>query len=224
MNPNLIVFDMDGVLVDPTESFRRTVLEVVKHFCGRETTFERIVEIKNEGGYNDDADVALRIIRDFGADAERQAVADHGYKIFWGQNADGLIQQERWLPEEGLMERLAERARLAIFTGRGPRTANHSLSRFCPKIPFDPVVTSDLLENLKPAPDGLLRAVEAHPGSRPLYVGDNLDDARAARAAGAPFVGIAEAGLHQREELVALFEEQGAVAVIEHINQLESVL
>lgn len=224
MKRDLIIFDMDGVLVDPTESFRRAALEVVKRFSGRETTLERIIEIKNEGGYNDDADVALRIIRDFGADADRQQIVDYGYEVFWGANADGLIERERWLPADGLLERLAEAARLAIFTGRGNRTANHSLNRFCPHIGFEPVVTSNGLENLKPAPDGLLRILQAHPGARPVYVGDTIDDARSARAAGTPFVGIAERGLHRREDLVELFQAEGAVAVIEDVNQLESVL
>lgn len=224
MKPDLIIFDMDGVLVDPTESFRRTALEVVRKFSGRETTFERIVEIKNEGGYNDDADVALRIIRDFGADADRREIVDYGYEVFWGENADGLIERERWLPEEGLLERLSGLAKLAVFTGRGPRTANHSLDRFCPHIEFEPVVTSHGLENLKPAPDGLFRVLEGHAASRPLYVGDTIDDARSARAAGVPFVGIAEADLYRREELVRLFEAEYAVAVIESVNQLETVI
>ena len=55
---------MDGVLVDPTQSYRRALIETVRHFTGRPTTPERIIEIKNEGGYNSDDDLALRIIRD----------------------------------------------------------------------------------------------------------------------------------------------------------------
>ena len=224
MKPDLIIFDMDGVLVDPTESFRRAALEAVKHFSGQETTFERIVEIKNEGGYNDDADVALRIIRDHGADADRQEIVEWGFDVFWGENGEGLIQGERWLPADGLLERLAEQSALAIFTGRGRRTAGHSLGRFAPHIDFDPIVTSHGLENLKPAPDGVLRILDQHPGKRAVYVGDTIDDARAAKAAGTPFVGIAEAGLHRREDLVALFEAEDAIAVIEDVNQLESAL
>ena len=70
----VVVFDMDGVLVDPTESFRRVVIETVLHFTGRETTFARIAQIKNEGGYNDDADVALRIVEELGGKATRDAL------------------------------------------------------------------------------------------------------------------------------------------------------
>ncbi len=224
MSRRVIVFDMDGVLVDPAESFRRAALDAVKHFSGREAAAERIIEIKNEGGYNDDTDVALRIIREHGADAERQAIADFGYQIFWGENGDGLIERERWLVADGLLERLSATASLAIFTGRGPRTAGHTLGRFCPHVRFDPIVTSDGLENLKPAPDGLLRVVDAHPEAEIVYVGDNVDDARAARAAGVPFIGVAEPGVHRRDEILALFEEENARAVVRSVNELEAVL
>ena len=47
MSERVLVFDMDGVLVDPSESFRRTTVEVVKRFTGHETTFERIIEINS---------------------------------------------------------------------------------------------------------------------------------------------------------------------------------
>ena len=36
MNQPLIVFDMDGVLVDVTESYRESIAQTVKHFTGVE--------------------------------------------------------------------------------------------------------------------------------------------------------------------------------------------
>ena len=32
----LLIFDMDGVLVDVTESYRQTIIETVKQFTGRD--------------------------------------------------------------------------------------------------------------------------------------------------------------------------------------------
>ena len=74
-----------------------------------------------------------------------------------------------------------------MFTGRGTRTTTHSLGRFAAGIPFDPVITSRHVTNQKPAPDGLLEILARKPGADPLFVGDMVDDARAARAAGVPF-------------------------------------
>ena len=220
----LIVFDMDGVLVDPTESFRRTVIETVRHFSGRETTFERIAEIKNEGGYNDDTDVTLRILADFGHTVARAEVEAVGHRVFWGRDRDGLILAECPLTDEALLGRLAAAARLAIFTGRGPNTARHTLRRFYGSIEFAPVVTSDMPLALKPAPDGLLHILKAHPEAEPLYVGDTVDDARAARLAGVPFVGVAAPDAPLRAQTVALLRAEGARTVFESVGQLEEVL
>ena len=42
MRDQLIVFDVDGVLVDDTESYRETIIATVKHFTGREVTRELV--------------------------------------------------------------------------------------------------------------------------------------------------------------------------------------
>ena len=222
----LVVFDMDGVLVDPTESFRRVVIETVRHFTGgHETTFARIAQIKNEGGYNDDADVTLRIVTELGFETTRDEIEDLGNSLFWGDHErEGMIFNERWLVGDGVLERLSQRAKLAIFTGRGPRTARHTLGRFCPAVEFNPIVTSDLPLKLKPYPDGLLHILEQHPDAEPVYLGDTIDDARAARAAKVPFIGVAAADAPHRQDTIALFREEGARAIVESINEIEQAL
>ena len=54
MTQPLIVFDMDGVLVDVTESYRETIVQTVEHFTGMTITREQIQDYKNQGGWNDD--------------------------------------------------------------------------------------------------------------------------------------------------------------------------
>jgi len=55
-------------------------------------------------------------------------------------------------------------------------------------------------------------------------VGDTVDDARSAKAAGVPFVGIAAPGNPRYGELVELLRGEGAVAVLDDINSLEAVV
>ena len=62
MNQPLIVFDMDGVLVDVTESYRESIAQTVKHFTGVEVTREQIQDYKNQGGWNDDWKLTHHII------------------------------------------------------------------------------------------------------------------------------------------------------------------
>jgi phosphoglycolate phosphatase-like HAD superfamily hydrolase len=52
------------------------------------------------------------------------------------------------------------------------------------------------------------------------YVGDTVDDARASKAAGIPFIGIAARLNPRYEDLVRLLREEGAVAVLDDINGL----
>ena len=51
-----------------------------------------------------------------------------------------------------------------------------------------------------------------------------MDDAASARAASVPFIGIASPAGPRREELLSLFQAQGAAAVLENVNQLDTVL
>ena len=62
------------------------------------------------------------------------------------------------------------------------------------------------------------------PGSRLIYVGDTVDDARSASAAAVPFIGIAEPANPRRADLVRLFEAEHAVAILNNINELETAV
>lgn len=224
MTAQMLVFDMDGVLVDPTETFRRALIETVRYFAGVRMSQDEIVRIKNGGGYNDDSDIAMLAIRSAGALANPAEVREFGRALYWGQNGDGLIRNERWLARPGLLERLGEDRRLGIFTGRGAQSALHTLERFCPSVRFDPIVTHELVENRKPAPDGLLYIQRAVPGAEIVFVGDNVDDCRSARDADVRFIGIASSGTPRHGETRGLFEKLGAEAVLESVNDLEAIL
>jgi HAD superfamily phosphatase len=86
------------------------------------------------------------------------------------------------------------------------------------------VISADDVVNGKPAPDGLLEIAAATGERRMWYVGDTVDDARSAKAARVPFIGIASAATPRRAELESLFAAEGAVRVLEDINQLEGVI
>jgi HAD superfamily hydrolase (TIGR01548 family) len=222
-----IVFDMDGVLVDPERSYRQTVVETVAHFEGAAApriTLGEIEDYKNQGGYNNDWLLSQRILADRGVKVEYGTVIDQFNRIFFGSNHDGLIMHEQWLVADGLLERLSARHQLAVFTGRLDFEAALTLSRFAPGIAFVPRVCSDHVENPKPAPDGLFAIQKVLPGTRLIYIGDTVDDARPSRLAGVPFIGVAKHNHQRRAELIRLFEEEGAAAVIENVNEIEPAI
>lgn len=220
----MIVFDMDGVLVDPSETFRRALIETVWHFARVRMSQDDIVRIKNGGGFNDDSDIAIQAIREAGREATPAEVRAFGRELYWGTNADGLVRNERWLVRPGVLERLAGRYRLGIFTGRGLRSTYHTLQRFCPAIDFDPIITHEQVAQGKPAPDGLLKILHAVPGADVVFVGDNIDDGRSANSASVRFVGIASPQTPRHRETRALFAKLGAAAVLDSVNDLESCL
>lgn len=224
MSAEVLVFDMDGVLVDVTASYRETIRETVRRFTGREVSHEAIQDLKNAGGWNNDWELTHKLILDAGVAVDYESVVAAFQSLFLGSDGDGWILRERWIPRPGLLETLAGQYRLAIFTGRPHREAQLTLERFARGIAFDPVIGSDDVRQGKPAPEGLLQIRELTGAPAMVYVGDTVDDARAARAAGVPFVGIAARQNPRRAELEALLSAEGAFAVLEDVNGLPEVL
>jgi len=220
----LLIFDMDGVLVDVTESYRRTIIETVKHFTGVSITHPEIQAAKNRGRANNDWDLSLELARQKGGSPTREQVIEVFQRIYLGGNNDGLIARERWLPRNGLLQQLSQRFRLALFTGRERWEAQFTLSKFAPDVVFDPIIGMEDVQREKPDPEGLLKIVQAVTSQQVFYIGDAVDDCRAARAAGVPFIGIAGPRSPLREELVRLFQQEGAQAVIADVNELEGAL
>jgi len=220
----LIVFDMDGVLVDVSESYRETIARTVEHFAGATVTRAQIQDYKNQGGFNDDWKLSHHIIAQHGVAVEFQSVVDYFQNQFHGNGTDGLILRERWMARDGLFDRLAARFDFAIFTGRMRWEAEVTLKRFAPSLRFDPIIGVEDVAVPKPAPEGLLKIAAGAGGRKIWYIGDTVDDARSARAAAVPFIGIAAPDNTRRAEVASLFQAENAAAVLDDINQLESVL
>jgi len=220
----MIVFDMDGVLTEVSESYREAIVRTVEHFTGHEITRDLIQQYKNQGGWNNDWALTQRIAADLGVNVHYGDVVRQFNELFLGKNGDGLIRRERWFPRPGLLERLSGRYELAIFTGRLRYEADISLARFASDFLFDPIICSDDIANGKPAPDGLHSIQRIKPGRRLIFVGDTVDDARSASAAHVPFIGIAAETHSRRGDLLELFKQENAIAVIENINEIEGAL
>ena len=212
----MLVFDMDGVLVDVTESYRETVVRTVEHFTQQTISRDSIQDYKNQGGWNNDWLLSQKICRDLGVEIPYAAIVEYFNYLFLDQ---GMIHRERWLPRHGLLDRLAEKFEFAIFTGRTTEEAEITLEREGLRDRFL-LVTANDVECEKPAPDGLLKIAELRPSKKLLYIGDTVDDARCAKSASVPFIGVAARHSPRRDELVELLQLEGAIQVIEDINEI----
>ncbi len=214
----LLIFDMDGVLVDVNDSYRAAIQETVRHFTGLEISNREIQDWKNQGGWNDDWLLSHHIIRKSGQDnVTYEQVVDYFQHVF---HEGGLMQRERWIAHPGVLEALAEAHTLTVFTGRLRWEANLTLDRFAPGL-FQQVVGVDDVANPKPAPDGILQLQRGIPHASICYVGDSIDDARSGSAAQVPFIGIAAPDNPRYEELKQILLAEKAIAVIPNINFLK---
>ncbi len=224
MTRPMLVFDMDGVLVDVTESYRETIARTVEHFTGRPIERRAIQEYKNQGGFNDDWRLTHHIVTTAGVDAGLDLVTARFQEIFRGSGGtEGLMLRERWVAQPGTLEKLSREFRFAVFTGRPKDEALITLERFAAGLVFDPVIAMEDVTERKPAPEGLTRILETVEAGKLYYIGDTVDDARCARAAGVPFIGVAAPSNPLYLDLVFLFQEEHSFAIVDDINYLEEV-
>src|ERR1019366_7086234 len=73
---SLIVFDMDGVLAEVTESYREGIVQTVEYFTGKKIEREIIQDYKNRGGWNNDWALSQKIAADLGVDVDYDTVVD----------------------------------------------------------------------------------------------------------------------------------------------------
>jgi len=221
--PQLVIFDVDSVLVDVRGSYHRSILETVRFFTGRRVTYAQVHRWKNLPGYNDDWKLSTAWIASLGIPVPYAEVKRKFEEFYWGRNGAGNVARERWLVPRARLERWAQRARLAIFTGRTREELQHTLDRFHVEHYFQKIVTVNDVSKPKPDPEGLRIILDGDDPRRALYLGDNIDDALAARRAGVPFLGVLPKGSLARRHRLAELRRQGAVAILGTVLDLEKI-
>jgi HAD superfamily phosphatase len=220
--PQLVIFDVDGVLVDVHGSFHRTIIDTVQHFTGRRVTYADIQEWKGRSGYNDDWRLTTDWVKKLTGRAEYAKVKRQFQKFYWGVDGRrGNVSRERWLVPRRRLERWAKHTELALFTGRTRRELRYTLEHFGVAHLFRRVVTMDDVERLKPDPEGLHFLLDGVPPRNALYLGDNLDDALASRSARVPFLGVLPRGSAAHRMRAGQLRRHGARLILHSVNELE---
>lgn len=223
---------MDGVLVDVSRSYRRAIEETVSHFTGREIEAGTIQRYKNLGGFNDDWKLTHAIVSDAGIRVSFGRVVEEFQRRYRGDNWDGFIAEEEPLVRIRTLEALSrDNLVLGIVTGRPGAEANWTLDRLGWKRYFPLVIPREKQEGReKPDPFPLLHALAILDAAgrkidpqASVYIGDAVDDMKAAREAGMWAIGVVPPYL-ERAEHTTLLEEFGAHHVITDPNTLPDVL
>ncbi len=222
--PQIIVFDVDGVLVDVRRSFHASILATVKHFTGRRVARAEIQAWKNRSGYNDDWRLCTDWIASLGRRIPYEVVKGKFMEFYWGNGDGGFATREKWILPPAALARLSRRAELSIFTGRTRQEFRPTLEKSGAEKLFQRIVTHDDVQDSKPDPKGLLQILAGRDPRTALYLGDNIDDALASRAADIPFIAVLPRGSAARRLRGPRLRQLGAQAVFGHAQDLEKWL
>lgn len=213
----IAVFDMDGVLVDVSGSYRRAIAATVAQLGGADAapvSGEEIQAMKDGGGYNNDWELTRELLRRRGRLVAPGEVIAAFNRFYHGSNGDGFCRTERWLLPPGALAAWRRQFRLTVFTGRPRREALAALAQFGAAEAFEACVGMEDVAHGKPAPDGLLRlAAQFAPQPLAAFLGDTVDDAQAAKAAGVSFIGIVPPGHSHPQKLATRFAQIGCIGV-----------
>jgi HAD superfamily hydrolase (TIGR01548 family) len=245
-----VLFDMDGTLVDESRSYREVIRLTAEFLLGQPVSGDEVEEIKRTPGLNGDWDATWTLVgkrlhgrvvppgaADRGSYAYRrlQNVFQTYYlgDALWRQMAGGeppfpwtdpFIRRETPLVGLETLQRL-ERFKLGIATSRPRAEAlmalrQHLLDRFFQEPAV--ICLEDALHQ-KPHPAPLQELVRRLRCRRPVYVGDTVNDALAAEAAGMPFIYVrGERSLDPQLEARCRFVVQSVDEVVSLCGDLES--
>jgi len=171
-----IIFDLDGTLSRTNELIFASFNHVAEKYLHKTFTPKEIT-----GMFGPPEEIAVE--RLVGKDHCESAIDDFYsfYEMHHPRMAtayDGVGELLDWLKQRGIL--------LAIFTGKGKRTALITLDQIGIKKYFDMVVTGSDVKNHKPSAEGI-RNVLSRFSLEPehvLMVGDSVSDIHAAREAG----------------------------------------
>ena len=171
-----VVFDMDGTLTQTNSLIFASFNHITNKYLGR--TFTPLEIISWFGPPEEGA-----IERLIGADRVDE-VMDELCGYYQSRHSE-LAQMHAGIPD--VLQLLHDRGvNLAVFTGKGTRTATITLDQFNIGSYFKLVVSGNDVVNHKPHPEGIQKIIRhfAVDPSDVLMIGDALADVKASRAAG----------------------------------------
>jgi HAD superfamily hydrolase (TIGR01548 family) len=222
--PQILIFDVDGVLVDVRGTYWRSALETVRYLTGKRVTYAELHKWKSKPGFNDDWSMVAAWVTALGKPISYDQARLAFEKFYWGSDGKlGNVRNEKILVTPRQIEKWARRFELNLFTGRTRQEFSFTFEKWPATKYFRTIVTMDDAKK-KPHPEGLRMILGTRDPARALFLGDNIDDALAALEAGVPFLAIIAPGEHCYRERVARFCELGALALLPRARDFDTLL
>jgi HAD superfamily phosphatase len=242
----VVVFDIDGVIRDVAQSYRRAIADTVEEFTTGEyrATMADIDNLKAEGIWNNDweasRELVYRYCENLGQKRDQMSIDFDRLVSFFqsryrGQKADfsdGYISNEPLLVSREYLENLgANGFAWGFFSGATRGSAEYVLKQRLNLTEIVLIAMEDAPS--KPDPTGLFLAVEklTHQSCPVIYVGDTVADMHTVVKAGEQQserewlgVGILPPhiveNLQQRESYAQKLQDAGGEIVLANVEEL----
>lgn len=214
-DPNYgVIFDLDGTLVDTSKSFDETIKRLVLKYSGAPLPDEELMNLRSEGGYNDDWVATAELLRRRGVEVPFPQLVQEATALY----LELAPVNEFALFDSELIEKLKERHPVFIVTGRTRPEYNPVwASRLDPLFKRVYCLYDVPGKSPKPSPDYLLQLMEDFNLQDGVYIGNAVDDMWSARDAGLARIGITST--LSADDL----REAGAQLVLKSVNELKKV-
>jgi HAD superfamily hydrolase (TIGR01548 family) len=220
LDPNILIFDVDGVLVDVKETYWRSGLQTIQHLTGKKPTWAEFYEWKRQPGNNDDWTMVSRWATALGVPTNYDEAREAFQPFYWGTNGQpGNVVKEKLLVTPKIIEKWGRTRELNLFTGRTRQEFSYTFEKWPAARSFRTVITMDDAKK-KPNPEGLRLILAGRNPKTALYVGDNVDDALAAKAARIPFLAILSKKDRDYRQRAKRFRDLGALGLLEWARAL----
>ena len=181
----LVVFDLDGTLIDSKQSILESHKAAWKSVNAKCPPEEEILKLTGLP--------LIEIMQKLGPEHDSQFLAN-----VYSQTYMEATRHERLF--EGITELLASEFRAAVATGKSQRGADRVIKHFGFEGRFEVILGGNSVPNPKPSPDLLFSIMESTKTKDLIMVGDTTYDLEMANAAGVKGVGVSW-GHHSSELL-----------------------
>ncbi|MDF1660961.1 MAG: TIGR01548 family HAD-type hydrolase [Planctomycetota bacterium] len=222
LSPGALLLDMDGVLADVSESYRRAIIDTALSF---NVVIENpeIKAAKALGDANNDWILTQRLMAQRGCEKTLEEVTTRFEELYQGtRDKPGLRLTEKLTVESNFLGKLARSIVMGIVTGRPRRDAERFLREHQILDPFAHLVCMEDAPS-KPDPAPVRLALRELGVNKAWMVGDTPDDIRAARQAGVLPLGIVAPG-DDPEEATEILLRAGAARVLRSLNEIKELL
>jgi len=223
MANKLLIFDIDGVLVDVSQSYRVAIKKTAEFFLGVILDDSVIDEFKRMPGMNNDYDCTEAILKSKNILIRKEIIIKKFQEYYVGREFSGLILNEEWLIKNNILDKLSKKYKLAVFTGRPREEAEFVIKRNKADKYFKTMVCMEDVKNQKPSPEGILKILNQTNIKSAVYIGDSIDDLNSAKAANIEFIGIIPSYAN-KVLLKNKFSNENVENILEDVNDLIKIL